>query len=111
MSGPPGDLTFHPLPPSSWLKVAGILLGLTVLLIALSVGAAALWVAGVPDDMHCVVTLTSDGHAPQVIADWTAEYESSVTFTAVIAAAPAEVTRIRFRAADGRTLLDLPITA
>ncbi|MDD2858922.1 MAG: hypothetical protein PHU75_09635 [Candidatus Nanopelagicales bacterium] len=70
-----------------------------------------LWVAGVPDDMHCVVTLTSDGHAPQVIADWTAEYESSVTFTAVIAAAPAEVTRIRLRAADGRTLLDLPITA
>lgn len=68
-----------------------------------------LWVRGVPDDMHCVVTLISDGHEPQVIADWTAEYESSVTFAASTPAPPAKITSIHLVQADGPTLLDMPV--
>lgn len=68
-----------------------------------------LWVRGVPDDMHCIVTLMSDGHEPQVIADWTAEYESSVTFHATVPAPPGDVARIQLVQADGPTLLDLPV--
>jgi hypothetical protein len=70
-----------------------------------------LWVRGVPDDTHCIVTLISDGHPPQVIADWTAEYESSVTFPASTPAVPSEITRIELVQAEGPTLLDIPVGA
>ena len=71
----------------------------------------SLWIEGVPEDTHCILRVLSKGNDPQVIADWTAEYESSITFAATSPASPDAITRIQVVQADGPTLLDIPVTS